>query len=127
MTAFFILFFSLVFMIIKNMNMCQDAEWQSFPLFKLGAAIAGYLYVPKINRTNNCMTYLTISGEGFSTGKSLMEDVCMFTLYGKKIECSIPASVSKLYDKLSEGKPIYGIYFLTIDATDNMGWWVVFL
>ena len=29
----------LVFSIIRNMNLCQDPEWQSFPLFKIGAAI----------------------------------------------------------------------------------------
>ena len=54
------------------------------------------------------MSYLTISGEGFSTGKSLMADVCRLALYGNKKECIAPTTVSTLYDMLSKGKAIYG-------------------
>ena len=53
---------------------------------------------------------LFLSGEGFSTGKSLLTDVCTLALYGKKIECTAPPSIPKLYDELAKGDPIYSEY-----------------
>ena len=72
------------------------------------ASIAGFLYLPKLKRVGNVMTYLTISGDGFSTGKSLMSDANMFALYGKKLDCTAPTTVPKLFDMLASGTPIYG-------------------
>ena len=100
--------FFLVFKIIGNMNLCQDKEFQSFPLFKLCGAISGYLYKQKLKKVQNCMSYLTISGDGFSTGKSLMEDCCMYALYGEKVDSNAPSSVPKLFTMLASGRPIYG-------------------
>ena len=90
------------------MNQAQDSAWYSFPLFSLCGSVAGYLYEEKIKRIDNCMTYLTISGDGFSTGKSLMSDSCMYALYGKKLDCTAPSTVPKLFEMLSSGTPIVG-------------------
>ena len=90
------------------MNLCQNPEYYSYPLFQICGGITGFLYLPKLKRIGNVMTYMTISGEGFSTGKSLMADVCRLALYGSKKECNAPTTVSTLYDMLSKGKAIYG-------------------
>ena len=54
---------------------------------------------------------MTISGEGYSTGKSLLADACMLALYGSKLDCTAPTTVPKLYDMLGSGRPIYGRWF----------------
>ena len=51
-----------------------------------------------------------LSGDGYSTGKSLLTDVCTLALYGKKMECTAPPSIPKLYDDLAKGDPIYSEY-----------------
>ena len=97
-----------VFKIISNLNQTQDSDYFSFPLFSICASISGFLYKMKLKRIGNAITYLTISGEGFSTGKSLMADACMLALYGKKLDCTAPTTVPKLFDMLASGYPIYG-------------------
>ena len=90
------------------MNKTQESDWHSFPLFSLVGSILGFLYVPRLKTVGNCLTFLTISGEGYSTGKSLITDACMFALYGKKLDCTAPTTVPKLFDMLDSGTPIYG-------------------
>ena len=90
------------------MNECQEPEWYSFPLFSICGHLAGFMYPVKQKRVKHFLTLMTISGEGFSTGKSLLCDACMFALYGDKLDCSAPSSVPKLFDMLGSGIPIFG-------------------
>jgi hypothetical protein len=48
------------------MNLAQDPENYSYPLFIICGGIAAFLYLPKMRRVGNVMVYLTISGDGFS-------------------------------------------------------------
>ena len=66
------------------------------------------MYPVKVKRVGHFVTTMTISGEGFSTGKSLMCDSSMLALYGEKLDCCAPNSVPKLFDMLGSGIPIYG-------------------
>ena len=97
-----------VFKIVGNINQAQEPDNYSFSLFSICNSIAGYLYLPKMKRVGNVMTYLTISGEGFSTGKSLCTDICMITLYGERLDCTAPTTIPKLYEMLASGTPIFG-------------------
>ena len=54
------------------------------------------------------MTYMSLSGDVYSTGKSLIADACMNALYGRKLDCTAPTQVSVLYEMLASGTPIYG-------------------
>ena len=89
------------------MNDAQDEEYHSFPLFSICSSISGYLYTVKIKSVRSFLTTMTISGEAYSTGKSLMYDVCMLALYGDLLESSAPNSIPRLYEMLSTGIPIY--------------------
>ena len=93
---------------ILNLNLSQDSEHHSFGMFMICAAVAGFLYSPKLRRVGSVPSYLIISGDGFSTGKSLMFDACMMMLYGKRLDCTAPTTVPKLFDMLAKGSPIYG-------------------
>ena len=97
-----------VFKIVGNINQAQDPDNYSFSLFTICNSIAAYLYLPKMKRVGNVMTYMTISGEGFSTGKSLCTDICMTALYGEKLDCTAPTTIPKLYEMLASGTPIVG-------------------
>ena len=96
------------------MNLAQDPENYSYPLFIICGGIAAFLYLPKMRRVGNVMVYLTISGDGFSTGKSLMNDAIMQFLYGKKLDCTAPNTVPQLYEMLASGTPIFGEKLNTI-------------
>ena len=61
-----------------------------------------------MKRVGNVMTYMTISGEGFSTGKSLCTDIVMTYLYGEKLDCTAPTTIPKLFEMLATGTPIFG-------------------
>ena len=89
------------------MNATQDEEYHSFPLFSICSSIAGFLYTVKIKSVRSFLTTMTISGEGYATGKSLMYDACMLALYGEHLQSSAPNSIPRLYEMLSTGTPIY--------------------
>ena len=97
-----------VFKMLTNLNLSQDSEHHSFGLFMICAAVTGFLYSPKLRMVGSVPSYLIISGDGYSTGKSLMFDACMMMLYGKRLDCTAPTTVPKLFDMLSQGSPIYG-------------------
>ena len=97
---------------INNMNQCQESDWYSYGLFHLCGIIGGFLYKQKLKYVNNCMTYLTISGEGYSTGKSLWSDAGMYALYGRKLDCSAPTTIPSLFEMLTGSTPIHGNSFL---------------
>ena len=101
------------------MNSAQEEEWQSFPLFQICACIAGYLYRVKVKKVRCFMTTMTISGEGYSTGKSLMYEACMLILYGVTLQCSAPTTIPRLYEMLSTGTPIFGKCCLKLSRVDS--------
>ena len=89
------------------MNQAQEEEFQSFPLFSILSSIAGYLYPIKIKCVRSFLTTMTISGEAYGTGKSLMYDACQFALYGDILSSAAPNTVPRLYEMLATGIPIY--------------------
>ena len=97
-----------VFKIISKINMAQDERFQSFPLFSLCSSLATYLYPIKMKTIKTFVSTMTISGAGYSTGKSLMYEICMLALYGKRLNNTVPNTIPQLYDMLASGIPIYG-------------------
>lgn len=98
-----------VFKIISSINVAQDEDYHSFPLFSICSSVTGYLYRVRMQKIKNFVTTMTISGEGFSTGKSLMYEAIMLALYGKRLQCATPTTVPRLYEMLAAGVPIYGM------------------
>ena len=65
-----------------------------------------------MKKIKNFVTTMTISGEGFSTGKSLMYEAIMLALYGKRLHSATPTTIPRLYEMLATGVPIYGMFYM---------------
>ena len=102
------------FIIISNMNKSQDEDFWSLSLFSLCSSIAGFLYPVKMKCVESFSTTMTVSGDGYATGKSLLYDVAMRALYGKRLQCSSPNSLQRCFEMLASGTPIYGRYLTTL-------------
>ena len=89
------------------MNQAQEEKYHSFPLFSFCSSIAGYLYPVRIKSVRSFSTTMTISGDAYSTGKSLFYEACMHALYGDLIQSVAPNSIPRLYEMLASGTAIY--------------------
>ena len=72
------------------------------------AHLAGKFYRHIINVQGNFSTQMSISGESCSTGKSLMQTVCMLIFEGEVKSATTSMTESDFFETLDGGNNIYG-------------------
>ena len=77
------------------------------------AHISGQLYTQIINKQAQFSTQMSVSGDVFTTGKSLMQTVGMLMFYGEEQPTTTTMTEATFYDLIEEGN-IYGKGNVTI-------------
>ena len=80
-------------------------------ILKLSAVLAGHfaglVYGPSIKKRGNFSSQMSVSGPATSTGKSLMQTICMLILNGEIQPTTTSLTEAQFYEMLDEGN-IYG-------------------
>ena len=107
--------FELLVSMIFNMNLMQEAAFQSFPVASFVWHLSGYLYPQVMETQFGWVTCIVLSGAGNTcrTGKSLLTSMWQLVFDGfKSQEQGISISTAALFTKLDKGIPYYSKFFI---------------